>query len=281
MTATAPFSARPLDPQEPGSARQLALASGPHGLYVANYLARSAQGEDLDAAEVLACYGPEDLEAVCWFGARGNLIILQRRELNPIALARAIADSGWPWRIVLGPPPVVDALARELRVPPLVNRQQVYYGVRPYGFQPPELTQDMRMPDRSDLRALVKAALDLNHEDLGVDPARVDRSWVKQAVRERIKNRTTRVLGPRGDPVCKLDFGSDGAAGRMLEGVYTFAAARGRGHATALVAAVVSESRDTHPLVCLHVGAHNEPARRAYARAGMVPMGSCQLLLKA
>ena len=55
---------------------------------------------------------------------------------------------------------------------------------------------------------------------------------------------------------------------------------RGRGLATRLVATAVAESRGQHARVCLHVGAANQPARRAYARAGMAPVGSCQLMLK-
>ena len=146
--------------------------------------------------------------------------------------------------------------------------------------RPDQRSDELRMPHKSDLRALVDAAVKLNYEDLGVDPARVDRGWVKRTVRERIAKCTTRLMGPLGDPHCKLDFGSDGVAGRMLEGVYTFPEARGRGLAAALVATVVWESRGVQPMVCLHVGAGNEPARRAYARAGMEPMGSCQLMLK-
>ncbi len=280
MRAWPTFHPRSLDPHDLAAAQALARASGPHGLYVANFLDRRDQGSTHEQGEVLACHGAEDLLALAWFGRRGNLIVLQRTELDPDAMARAISLSGWSWRIVLGPEPVVEALARRLPSPPLVNREQIYYGMCPESVQRDHLSEAVRRPHRTDLRALVRAAIELNQEDLGVDPARIDKGWVRRAVRERIRRSTTRVLGPQGDPQCKLDFGSEGAAGRMLEGVYTFAEARGRGLAGALVATVVWESRGVHPLVCLHVGARNEPARRAYARAGMKPMGSCQLMLK-
>lgn len=281
VSAFATFSARPLDLFDVSRASSLARDCGPHGLYVANHLACVARGdEDAEDGEVLACYGAEDLLALAWFGARGNLIVLQRHDLDPDALARAIQRSGWSWRIVLGPRPVVDALARRLSSPPLVLREQIYYGMPPDRVDPEHISEEVRRPVRADLRALVRAAVALNHEDLRVDPRRVDRGWVKRAVRDRIIRGTTRVLGPSGSPLCKLDFGSEGVAGRMLEGVYTIASARGRGLASKLVATVVAESRGVHSLVCLHVGAENLPARRAYERAGMEPMSTCQLLLK-
>lgn len=281
VSAFATFSSRPLDLYDVPRAGSLARACGPHGVYVANFLARMEGGDaDGDEGEVLACYGAQDIVALAWFGARGNLIVLQHGELDPEALARAIERCGWAWRIVLGPGPVVDGLARQLSYSPLVNREQVYYGMSPERVATDGVSAEVRRPEKADLRALVKAAVDLNYEDLGVDRKRVDRGWVRRAVRERIRKGTTRVLGPDGAPLCKLDFGSEGEAGRMLEGVYTFAEARGRGLATTLVTSVVGESRGTHPLVCLHVGAQNTAARRAYERAGMEPMGSCQLLLK-
>ena len=93
---------------------------------------------------------------------------------------------------------------------------------------------------------------------------------------ERIADGSTRVLGPIGGLWCKLDYGSDGPAGAVLEGVFTFPDRRGRGLASQLVATCMHQA--TAP-VSLHVAEHNRPARASYARAGMQEVGSCRLLL--
>ena len=55
----------------------------------------------------------------------------------------------------------------------------------------------------------------------------------------------TRVIEVSGRVLCKLDLGSHGPGGLVVEGVFTFPEARGRGLATGLVATVVA--RDSLP----------------------------------
>ncbi|MFY9343505.1 MAG: GNAT family N-acetyltransferase, partial [Planctomycetota bacterium] len=141
------------------------------------------------------------------------------------------------------------------------------------GERPPA---GMRKAERADRDRLVAATLALNQADLNLDPARVDRRWLRDTIDERIANGTTRVLGPLGGPICKLDVGSDGPGGQVVEGVFTFPEHRGQGLAQALLASVLAAARGE---VCLHVGKHNVPARRAYERAGMREVGGCRLLL--
>ena len=84
------------------------------------------------------------------------------------------------------------------------------------------------------------------------------------------------ISGDGGAIDCKLDYGSEGPAGQILEGVFTFPAVRGRGIAAGLVAACMAAAPDR---VALHVGADNKGARRAYERAGMTMVDRCRLLL--
>lgn len=265
-----PFEARPLAPSATAAALALAAAAGSHGAYVQNALA-------IGDGDALSLSVGGALRGVCWFGPRGNLIAVVDPSCDPALVARAVQQSRLPWRIALGPAPVVDALALLCSRPPLVHRDQIYYAATPADAAAVPAGIEVRLPVKADRDRLMRATLELNQADLNVDPARVDRRWLRDMVEERIAEGSTRVIGPVGDIACKLDLGSDGPGGLVLEGVFTFAAARGRGLATALVAQVIAGAATAR--VCLHVAAHNRPARAAYERAGMREDGRCRLLL--
>ena len=135
---------------------------------------------------------------------------------------------------------------------------------------------DVRHAERADRDRLVQATLLLNASDLHILPAQVDRRWLRDTIDERIAESTTRVIGPVGSVQSKLDLGSQGPGGTVVEGVFTFPDQRGRGLAAGLVATQLVEAPAA---TCLHVGVHNAPARKAYARAGMSEAGQCHLLL--
>ena len=116
----------------------------------------------------------------------------------------------------------------------------------------------------------------LNASDLNIAPERVDRRWLYSTIDARTRDGSTQVLGPVGGLWTKLDFGSVGAAGDVLEGVFTFPEQRGRGLAAELVASCMARS---DAAVSLHVAEHNAAARRCYERAGMQVAGRCRLLL--
>ncbi len=250
----------------------IARAAGPHGTYVHNALT-AGEGEGF----VLTVDGHD--AALVWIGPRGNLVVVSVGETSPELAARCaqgIRDRKRAWRIAMGPTSVVECLRERLPVKPLMCRDQVYYTGAAATVAREHIRAEMRPAERSDRDRLVQATLLLNASDLNVDPARVDRRWLRDTIDERIENHTTRVLGPIGAPVCKLDFGSQGPGGCVLEGVFTFPEQRGQGLATALVASCLAELALP---VCLHVGKHNRPARAAYERAGMTAAAECRLLL--
>jgi len=265
------FSTRPLcgDDQE---AQTLAVAAGAHGVYVHNALDRDEGEGAVLVLDGVAC-------GLVWFGPRGNLVVIAPAEIDPEAVADAVNLVRRPWRIAMGPGPVVDALRGRCPGKPLLHRDQIYYACAPADVPPDRISPDARSAQRADRDRLVQATLLLNQSDLNIDPARVDRRWLRDSVDERIADGTTRVLGAIGAPDCKLDFGSDGPGGAVIEGVFTFPQARGRGLATTLVASCIAGA--SAPRVCLHVGLHNTPARAAYERAGMVAVDRCRLLLLA
>lgn len=274
MTSFPPFAARPLDPIDVPAAVDLANQAGAQGVYISNVLTDTPL-----EGQILGLHGLDDLLGLVYFGPRGNLLVLQRELLDPARLARAILDSLWQWRIALGPAALIAELVALGKLRAIVNRPQIYYGVTADQLVevPPA---DVRPAERKDLKPLMEASLHLNETDLRVDPWRVDRDWLRRNTRSRIKDGTTFVLGPVGRPVTKLDVGSCGPAGVVIEGVYTWPRDRGHGHATALVTGVAASVLRDHPLVCLHVAADNTSARRAYEKCGMIELATCQLLLR-
>ena len=254
------------------SAHSLAVAAGLHGIYVQNALA-----EGLHDGFVFVLDGTDC--GLAWFGPRGNLVLLTEERLHDFAqtIAQHIRASRWPWRIILGSAQIVDLLADGLPRPPLAHRNQIYYVGGPEDAPSALVRNDMRQPNKDDRERLARATLALNASDLNIAPARVDRRWLYQMIDERIADGSTRVLGPSGDLWCKLDYGSNGPGGAVLEGVFTFPDRRGRGLGAELVATCMAAAALP---ASLHVAEHNHAARAAYERAGMREVGSCRLLLQ-
>jgi len=261
---------RPLEPDDP-VALAIATAAGAHGVYVRNALAVP------EGTGVVFQTEKRD-HVLCWFGPRGNLVVIAAApvdEETATAVADVVQKQRQPWRIVMGPPVIVDELHARTTGKPLVCREQMYYAGVAADAASVEAV-DVRPAERADRDRLVQATLLLNQSDLGIDPASVDRRWLRDTIDERIHDGSTRIVGPVGTPHCKLDIGSEGVGGRVIEGVFTFPEHRGRGLATSLVAACLRESPR---FTCLHVGRDNAPARAAYERAGMQVVDSCRLLL--
>ncbi|HEX5051444.1 MAG TPA: GNAT family N-acetyltransferase [Planctomycetota bacterium] len=254
------------------SARALAVAAGAHGAYVHNALVvGEGQGSVFE-------HGGVD-RGLVWFGPRGNLVVIADEPDVPaieVAMTDAVERARPAWRIAMGPSAIVNALRDRSVRTPLLLRDQVYYAGSAAAADAALVSADVRRAERADRDRLVQATLALNESDLRIEPARVDRRWLRESIEQRIAEGATWVIGPIGSPQCKLDHGSDGPAGLVLEGVFTFPEARGRGLAAALVA---TSLRRAPGQVCLHVGMHNAPARAAYERAGMAVAGRCRLLL--
>jgi ribosomal protein S18 acetylase RimI-like enzyme len=280
-----PFTARTLKPADVPAALEFTATAGIHGVYVSNVLhSHPRLGFKV---QILGFDGGERLLGLAYFGPRGNLLVLQGEPsaLNPRAAAGAILEARFSWRIVLAPHELVGELVGLGRLATLVDREQIYYSVSRGDLivPPAPATVDaaaVRVAEKKDLDALMYAALHLNQSDLHVDPWCVDRDWLKRNTKTRIRKQTTFVIGSPGKPIAKLDLGSVGPSGVVIEGVYTWPDQRGRGFAASLVAAVAQEKLVDHPRVCLHVAASNAAARRAYEKCGMAEAGACQLMLR-
>jgi len=253
------------------AAATLARASGAHGVYVNNAL--------MEARVDGAVFEVDGAAAgAAWFGPRGNLVVVSDERLAEFRqqVAAHVIRSRCGWRIMLGAAPLVDAVAEQIQRPALAHRDQVYYVGGRADADAGLVRADVREAAREDRERLARATLALNASDLNIAPERVDRRWLYSTIDARTRDGSTRVLGPVGGIWAKLDFGSVGAAGCVLEGVFTFPEQRGRGLGAQLVATCMSRA-DVG--VSLHVAEHNDAARRCYERAGMAEAGRCRLLL--
>ena len=278
MTSASVPPFRLLGPVDMPEARRLAARAGAHGVYVDNSLAAGDGFQELVGVPDPA----GELRVLAWLGERGNLVVLADESDRDGAreLVAYLHGRRSVWRICLGPEAIVRALAEAEPGQILVDRTQVYYRAESSRVPRPASNSEVRLAVRADVPALVDASLDLHASDLMVPAWRVHRGWLKDSVRARVRAGQTFVIGPVGAPIAKLDLGSSGSAGVVLEGVHTVRASRGLGLASRLVGAVAARLVDAVPTVCLHVDEDNVAARRAYARAGMEPVGTCRLLLR-
>ncbi len=273
MTDLSPSSLCRLRRPDQGAAAELARQAGVTGIYVANALLAGDDG----TADLRALRAPGGaIRTLCWVGRRGNLVVLGELPDDPALLAAELLGLDSAWRIALAPRVLVDAIClRDFR-PPLVCRTQVFHAARAGA----DASDEVRPAVREDLAALCEAAIELNEYDLRVPRARVHLGWLQKTVRRRLRDGRTFVIGPRGAPQCKLDVGSRGPAGAVIEGVFTFPASRGLGLATRLCRTVVTQLLTTHPVVCLHVDVDNARARAVYEAAGMHAECECGIILR-
>jgi predicted GNAT family acetyltransferase len=134
-------------------------------------------------------------------------------------------------------------------------------------------------PDEVDL--LFPAAVSMYTEEVGVSPVVDDdgrgyRSRVADLVRAR--RAYARIIDR--EVVFKAELAVVTRHTAQVQGVWVAPRWRGRGLASAAMAAVVRDAlRRVAPSVSLYVNGFNEPARRVYARCGFRPVGTFATVL--
>ena len=83
----------------------------------------------------------------------------------------------------------------------------------------------------------------------------------------------------QGQVEFKAEIGVLGPATAQLQGVWVRPDLRGRGIATAALAAVLADALDLAPSVSLYVNDYNTAARRLYDRLGMRQVGTLSTVL--
>jgi GNAT superfamily N-acetyltransferase len=274
---------RPLGPQDHAPALALLAAEGHQGLYLQNLIS-AARDHGTCVGRLYGVFAAEGLRAIAFFGDGRQFTASTSDAESATAIADLAAGDERGWRMFVGPPSVAGALgarrsiARHLEL----DRAQPFLGIVARARIPRHLLAGeprLRPAVLADIDPLCAASLELNREDLGIEPHRVDHELLRQHFRNRVESGLCFVLGPPGAIECKVDVASTGVHGALIEGIYTVPNRRGRGLARRAVAALVDRLLTTHPVVGLHMAADNLAARVAYLAAGMSEIAGWRLLL--
>jgi len=210
------------------------------------------------------------LEALCWVGA--NLLPVNASRLAVAAFAETLAVRPMGCSSVVGPADAALPLWERLR--DRWGPAREVRGEQPLLIAdcPPAVTADPAVrqvrPDEVDM--LYPAAVAMYTEEVGICPLVEDggrgyRRRVADLV--RAGRSYARIVG--GEVVFKADLAVVTRHTAQVQGVWVAPEWRGRGLATAGMAAVLRDAlRRVAPTVSLYVNDYNLAARRVYARCG-------------
>jgi len=141
---------------------------------------------------------------------------------------------------------------------------------------------DVRAMRMADLDAYLPAAAAMFTEELGVSPIRGiggTRGYRSRLAGLIAARRAFGIRDSDGTIVFKADFGCVTPGTVQVQGVWTRPDLRGRGIARQAMAAVLREGLDRAATVSLYVNDFNVPARRLYARLGMIECATLSTVL--
>jgi predicted GNAT family acetyltransferase len=216
------------------------------------------------------------LESLCYFGA--NLVPIAATEAALSSFAHRAGSQGRVCSSLVGPAEAVLPLwsmlepawgpARDVRArQPLLVTSAV-------PDVPP--SREVRRAVATDLPALVPACVAMYTEEIGVSPiGRDGGSFYRAKVAESVRLGRTYVLTEGGRVVFKAELAAVTRAACQVQGVWVVPDRRGRGIATAAMAAVVADAlRSAAPVVSLYVNDFNTSALTVYERCGFRQKGT-------
>jgi predicted GNAT family acetyltransferase len=173
---------------------------------------------------------------------------------------------------IVGPADDVDLLWSILEPrwsrPREIRRHQPHLQIASTPLVEPD--PEVRRTTAADLDVLYPACVAMYTEEVGVSPeAGGGADLYRARVSQLISKGWSYARVEDGRVVFKAEVAAASPYACQVQGVYVDPARRGEGLAAAGMAAVVEMARaDVAPVVSLYVNAHNEAARRAYARVG-------------
>jgi predicted GNAT family acetyltransferase len=221
------------------------------------------------------------IESLCWSGAH----------LVPVC-ATPSAVAAYADLLGAGPRICSSIIGRSEAVLDLWERLGGHWGpardVRPH--QPLLVTDsdpdiapdpDVRLVGPDEVEALFPAAVAMYTEEVGVSPLADDEGrGYRRRVAELVRNRRAYAKVVDGRVVFKAELAIVTRRTAQVQGVWVAPEFRGRGIASAAIAAVVHDAlRRVAPSVSLYVNDYNVPARRAYANCGFRSAGTFATVL--
>lgn len=140
---------------------------------------------------------------------------------------------------------------------------------------------EVRLVRPDEIGVLFPAAVRMYTEEVGISPlAEDDGRGYRQRLAELVRARRAYARFVDGEVVFKAELAVVTRHTAQVQGVWVEPGWRGRGIATAAMAAVVTDAlRRAAPTVTLYVNDYNTPARRVYERCGFRQVGEFATVL--
>ena len=221
----------------------------------------------------------EELTAAVFVGGAGGMVVPSANLANAIADIAKTLNGKVKLGAAVGEKGAIDVLLLHLcaNVRPTLSRSQRLFAVSPDDLGP--FTNPMlRLAEESDLDELVPMAAESVKEVMQRDPMIEDPDGFPARVRQRVRSKRTYVLEEKGRLVFKIDVGSRSQFGAELEGLFTIADERRRGHATLSLGQISRHLLSSLPRLTLRVD-DQDPALAGVARKVGYLAGRAQRLV--
>ena len=270
---------RPLDTGEFAFLHRLLAADAAPNLYLLHQLEKrsGSRAGSLDAR----LFGLQDnsgaLSAVL-YASPGGLATVWAPETDQAAELGRFLNGRRQLSLLVGPRQTCDTLWQAYGDPAGAKRyqQRLYHCQAP--AEGPHI-KGLRRARPADRAQLCDFASQMMLEDLGFDPALINREAHERSVGRRVDQGRTWVAGPVGDLHFKVDIGFSTRLGVMLGGTYVPPRTRACGVCTRAMRTLLAELLREHAQVVLHLNEWNEAAISCYQRAGFQRGAAMRLLL--
>jgi predicted GNAT family acetyltransferase len=250
------------------------------GAQVAERIAAAGLSRRRQEARVFGYGSRRQLESLCWLGA--NLIPVHAGPAAVDAFADLVASDTRFCSSIVGDAAAVLRLWE--RLGPEWGRARDVRGCQPLlavdTLPPVAADPAVRLvrPDEVDL--LYPASVAMYTEEVGVSPVIDGDNGYRERVRELVRSGRAYARFVDGQVVFKAELAVITQHTAQVQGVWTAPQWRGRGLATAGMAAVVRDAlRRVAPTVTLYVNDFNDAARRVYDRCGFRRVGTFATVL--
>jgi uncharacterized protein len=222
-----------------------------------------------------------ELSALCYSGA--NLVPVEAGPDAIEAFAHRARMQGRRCSSIVGPAAAVgrlwSLLAPSWGAPRDVRPVQPVMAIS--GLSPVEADPKVRAVRPAELDVVLPSCIAMFTEEVGVSPIGPDGGAAYRArMADLIANgRSLARIDPGGKVVFKAEIGAVTPRVCQVQGVWVPPEARGLGHASRGMAAVVQAALRIAPVVSLYVNDYNLPARGAYRRAGFTDVGTFMSVL--